>query len=226
MESQELTRRPSAKSKGPSSKSSESSESNNAGSPLKRDSELSSASASAAPARFEVGQTVIYPMMGKCAVIGLEEKAVGGETLSLYKLEVQKSSFSRSTRQSPEVWVPVGAAIAKGLRLPLQADGVDAIFKIFSSREFYFELTRPWNQLQPELEGAIRREGAVGLAKVASFLFVLKKRQIVPTPEVNRLSETVDRLLYRELSEASGEAIRSLEEKTKKMMRPKLTSDA
>ncbi|MDR3608117.1 MAG: hypothetical protein P4M08_12135 [Oligoflexia bacterium] len=181
--------------------------------------------ASTATPIFQAGTTVIYPMLGKCTVIGCEEKSIGGKTLAFYKLEVQRSSFSRSSRQDPAVWIPVNAAKEQGLRAPLQAENVPEIFAIFASREYFFEIQRPWNQLQPELERTIRLEGAIGLAKVSSYLFVLKKKQIVPSPEVNRFSEAVDRLLYRELSEATGEPIRALEEKTKKLMRPKLTLD-
>ena len=152
-------------------------------------------------ATFTVGQIVIYPMLGKCTVVGIEKKDIAGQTLSLDKLEVQKSSFSRSTRQDPAVWVPVGAASDKGLRSPLQNNEVATIFQVLSSREYYFDLNRPWSQVQPELEAAIRREGAIGLAKSISYLFVLKKKQIVPTPEINRFSETVERLFFRELSE-------------------------
>jgi RNA polymerase-interacting CarD/CdnL/TRCF family regulator len=175
---------------------------------------------------FKTGETVIYPMLGKCTILGREEKSIGGKTLAFYKLEVQKSSFSRSQRQEPAVWIPINAAQDQGLRTPLLAENAPELFKIFASREYFFDLHRPWNLIQADLENATRREGAIGLAKAASALFVLKKKQIVPTPEVNRLSETIDRLLYRELSEATGESIRSLEERIAKMMRPKLTPDS
>jgi RNA polymerase-interacting CarD/CdnL/TRCF family regulator len=178
------------------------------------------------PKNFGTGETVIYPMLGKCMVMGLEEKSIGGETLSFYKLEVQKSSFSRSARQEPAVWIPVAAAREQGLRPPLRTEEAPELFKIFASREYYFDLNRNWNLIQADCENAIRREGALGLAKVASGLYVLKKRQIVPSAEVSRFSEMIDRLLYRELSEATGESIRALEEQVKKLMRPKLTPDS
>jgi RNA polymerase-interacting CarD/CdnL/TRCF family regulator len=174
---------------------------------------------------FSVGDSVIYGMHGKCNLTGIEYRSVAGETIQFYKLEVQKSALSRSTRQEPAIWVPVNAAIERGMRAPLTSTQADEIFKLMATREYYFNAAEAWTSMQPKLEATIRAEGAIGMAKVLSYLFVLKKKQIVPTPEVSRLWESLNKLLMRELSEATGDSIRALEEKTTKLMRPKLFAD-
>ncbi len=171
---------------------------------------------------FQPGAPVIYAMHGKCAVVGVETRQAGGETVEFYKLEVQKSALSRSTRQEPAIWVPVANARERGLRAPMQTDDVDAVFKVINSREYYFNANDPWAAVQPKLESTIRTEGGIGLAKVLSYLCVLKKKQIVPSQEVTRLYETVSKLLLRELSEITGETNRVLEDRIAKGMRQKL----
>jgi RNA polymerase-interacting CarD/CdnL/TRCF family regulator len=174
---------------------------------------------------FETGTTVIYPMHGKCTIVATENRQIDGKTVPFYRIEIQKSSFSRSSRQEPTIWVPVASARDRGLRLPLNAEQAQAVQQIFSSREYFFDAHATWATVLPQLEQTIRAEGGIGLAKVASYLFVLKKRQVVPTQEVAKFSESVNRMLFRELSEVTGETIRELEVKATKSMRPKLLPD-
>ena len=171
---------------------------------------------------FQPGTPVIYAMHGKCAVVGIETRQTGGESIQYYKLEIQKSPLSRSSRQEPAIWVPVSSAKERGLRIPMAAEDSEAVFKTINNREYYYPLNESWNALQPKLESSIRNEGGVGLAKVLSYLHVLKRKQIVPTPEVARMYETVSKLLIRELHEATGETARNLEDKIARGMRQKL----
>jgi RNA polymerase-interacting CarD/CdnL/TRCF family regulator len=154
------------------------------------------------------GTTVIYPMHGKCTIVATENRQIDGKSVPFYRIEIQKSSFSRSTRQEPTIWLPVASARERGLRLPINSEQVKAMQQIFANREYYFDAHLPWATVLPQLENTIRAEGGIGLAKVASFLYVLKKRQVVPTQEVAKFSEGVNRMLFRELSEATGETIR------------------
>jgi RNA polymerase-interacting CarD/CdnL/TRCF family regulator len=98
----------------------------------------------------------------------------------------------------------------------------EKVYAIINSREYYFPLDDAWSASQPKLEATIREEGAVGLAKAISFLHVLKRKQIVVSSEVNRLYETVGKLLLRELSEATGEPARAIEDKIARSLRQKL----
>ena len=173
---------------------------------------------------FATGENVIYSLHGKCSVIGIETRQMveGQPPIRFYKLEVQKSTFSRSTRQEPAIWVPVSSARERGLRAPLSATDAEAVFKVINSREYYFVLTESWSSIQPQLEHAIRMEGGIGLAKALSFLHVLKRKQIVASPEVARMYETVSKLLIRELADATSDTPRNIEDKIARGMRQKL----
>lgn len=174
---------------------------------------------------FVPGSTVIYGMHGKCNVLAVETKKVGEQYIRFYKLEVQKSALSRSTRPEPAIWLPVDSAKDRGLRNPINREQAEEALKILSSREYYFPIQENWSQTHSVLESCIRSEGNIGLAKVASYLHVLKKRMIVPTSEVNKFSEQVNKLLFRELSEILSEPIKSLEQRISKGMRQKLLPD-
>ncbi|MGK5081818.1 CarD family transcriptional regulator [Bdellovibrionota bacterium FG-1] len=171
---------------------------------------------------FQPGTPVIYAMHGKCAVVSIETRQTGGESISYYKLEMQKSPLSRSLRQEPAIWVPVNSARERGLRPPMTAEDADAVYAILNSREYYFPLDAQWSALQPKIESSLRTEGCFGLAKALSYLHVLKRKQIVATPEVARMYETVSKLLIRELHEATGEAARNIEDRIARGMRQKL----
>jgi RNA polymerase-interacting CarD/CdnL/TRCF family regulator len=176
-------------------------------------------------AEFPAGSPVIYAMHGKCQVLGIENRSLGSEQIRFYKLEVKKSALSRSGKLEPAIWVPVSTARDRGLRAPMSSADAQAALQILTSREYYFKANETWNQVLPKLENCIRTEGGLGLAKVASYLYVLKRKQVVPTPEVSKLQETIHKLLFRELSEALNEPIRNLEEKVVKGFRSKMIPD-
>jgi RNA polymerase-interacting CarD/CdnL/TRCF family regulator len=183
---------------------------------------MDSRTPTSASASFQPGSPVIYAMHGKCSVVSVETRQTGSQSIEYYKLEIQKSPLSRSTRQEPAIWVPVSSARERGMRAPITAQEAEGIFQILNSREYYFPLGESWSASQPKLEATIRNEGGQGLAKALSFLHVLKRKQIVATPEVARMYETVSRLLIRELCEACGETPRNVEDKIARGMRQKL----
>lgn len=171
---------------------------------------------------FLPGTSVIYAMHGKCHVLGTETRNLGGEIIRFYKLEVKKIGLSRTQRQEPAIWVPVSTARNKGLRLPMDRETAQGALDLLLSRESFFSVHQPWSTLQATLENTIRHEGGPGLAKVASFLLALKRFQVVTSPEVNKLCDTVNKLLLRELSEALLIPIRDLEVKMAKSAKNKV----
>jgi RNA polymerase-interacting CarD/CdnL/TRCF family regulator len=179
----------------------------------------------ASNSEIPVGSVVVYATHGKCLVTAVETRALAGETTRFYKLEVQKSALSRSTRQEPAIWVPVSTAKARGIRPPMSTEDVENAFQILSSREYYLSSQDAWHISQSKIEALVRNEGSIGLAKALSFLFVLKKKQVVPYPEVNRLNETIQRQFTKEISELTGETIKSIEERMGKAMKNKLLAD-
>ncbi len=177
------------------------------------------------PAVFSEGTTVVYGQHGKCVVRAIDVREVGGESQSYYKLEVVKSALSRSQRLEPAIWVPVRTAGERGLRLPLSSEKTAEVLALIESREYFFSAQESWASVAPKLDQAIRLEGAIGLAKVASYLYVMKRKQIVPTPEIQKLQESVNKALLRELSEALNEPIRAIEDRLAKLLRHKMLPD-
>ena len=175
---------------------------------------------------FPPGTPVIYAMHGKCQILGTETRSLDGQSIRFYKLEITKSTYSRSSRQDPAIWVPVLTAKGLGLREPMTKGEAEGAMGVLFTREYYFRPNDSWTSLLPQLEASIRSEGGIGLAKVASFLYVLKRKQIVPTPEVLKLQEAIHKLLFKELSEALGEPSRDLELKVAKGLKSKLLPDA
>ena len=171
---------------------------------------------------FQPGTLVIYGLHGKCEIIGIETRQNSGESISYYKLEVQKSPLSRSTRQEPAIWVPVSSAQERGLRAPMTASENESVFKLISNREYYYPLNEAWPAIKPKLESSIRSEGILGLAKALSYLHVLKKKQIVATPDISRLYDAISKLLIRELHEATSVPAREIESRIAKGLRQKI----
>lgn len=180
--------------------------------------------------QFSPGTTVIYGLHGRCKVSAIETRSIGGTEARFYRLEVQKLGIiknpAHTKKPDPAIWVPVSTAQSLGLRLPISQTESENIFSILGNKEYYFPLNEEFSTIQPKVEAMIRNEGGAGLAKAVSYLFTLKKRQIVPSSEVTKMYDSVSKMLYRELSEAlGGETIRSLDERITKMMRPKLSPD-
>jgi RNA polymerase-interacting CarD/CdnL/TRCF family regulator len=176
-------------------------------------------------AHFQVGDEIIYALHGKCRVLAVENREIGEEAIPFYKLEVMKSNLSRSTKQEPNIWLPVNSAPQRGLRPLMTEEACEEAIQILNSREFYFNPRDSWNILQPLLERTLHMEGGAGMAKVFSFLHVLKQRQIVPTPEVQKLFDGVSRVLFREICETLKIAPKTLEDRIRKGLRQKLAAD-
>ena len=180
----------------------------------------------ASNSEIPVGALVVYGMHGKCTITAVETRELGGTPQKFYKLEVQKSPLSRTTRQEPAIWVPVTTAKNRGIRAPMTMADVEAAFAILSNREYYLPVNEPWATTQNKIETLVRNEGGIGIVKALSFLFVLKKKQVVPYPEVNRINETLQKQFAKEVSELTGETIKAVEERIVRAMKNKLLADS
>ncbi|OFZ22428.1 MAG: hypothetical protein A2X94_01215 [Bdellovibrionales bacterium GWB1_55_8] len=172
--------------------------------------------------RYQVGATVVYGLHGKCTITRVETRQISGESVEFYRMEVQKSPLSRSSKAEPAIWVPVANAIDKGVRHPASKGAAASALQILSNREYYFSLKDPWHIMHPRLEAVIRQEGVIGLAKAASYLHVLKTHTAAPSRDILKMRENVNRLLLRELSDALDEPISNVESRVAVMMRRKL----
>jgi len=172
-----------------------------------------------------VGTPVIYGLHGKCTVTGIETRALAGESQRFYKLERAKSPLSRSSREEPAIWLPVLSAKARGLRSPMTGADLVATQGIFSSREYYFSTKDSWSSVQAKIDETIRTEGSIGMAKALSFLFVFKRKQIVASSEANKLSESIQKVFFREIAEITGETVKQIEDNLNRLMKFKLLAD-
>lgn len=162
-------------------------------------------------AEFLPGAFVIYGMHGKCQVLGIELRKLGEQSIQFYKLELLKFSPSKSQRNESAIWVPIATAREQGLRLMMTQEETEHALELLKSKETFFSLEENWNMILPKLEKTIRAEGGIGLAKVASYLHVLRKKQAVPSPALLKLQESVHKLLFRELSEILNKNLKDIE---------------
>ena len=174
---------------------------------------------------FAPGSPVIYGLLGRCTIIGIENKSIGQNTLRVYRLEVKKTVPSRTKTSDSAIWVPVKTAHEQGLRSPANNTQAQAALKLLQSREYFFKTSENWSSILPHLENIIRAEGIEGLAKVYSYLFILKRRQLVSHPEFGKFFELVHRLLFKELSEALNQPMKAIEDQVQKGLKSKVTYD-
>ncbi len=170
---------------------------------------------------FEIGSDVIYGLQGRCVIVGRESKVVGTESIEFFKLQTQKAQLSRSKKVEPYIWAPVHQAKKQGLRKPLSPDQVEGVQAVLTSHDIYFDVDQPWRITLKILEKAIAEEGVIGLAKVVSFFEGFKIKNPIPDQEIGRMDQLTFRLLTRELSECTGQSIKSQEERVMKAMKHK-----
>jgi len=172
---------------------------------------------------FRPGDEVIFGLHGKCTVLGKDTKAVGGTSLAGYRLQKLKTPQAKAASKQEDVFIfiPLSQA-SEQLRRPMTPDNIAAIEEVLKSGEYFFNMNTQWKELEKQFESAIRSDGAIGLAKVYSFLYVLKNRQVVTTPETSRWVENIKKLFFREVQDITGEIAKDLEKRFSQMMRLKL----
>lgn len=172
-----------------------------------------------------VGAEVIYGLHGKCTVTAIENRSIGGVESPYFRLEVVRSPLSRSARQSPAIWVPFNAVTRGLLRPQASREQAETAMGLLQNREYYLPIQTEWRTAAPQLEKMIEREGLSGLAKAFSYLFCLRKKFHTLQPEQQKMMDSVQRALLRELSEILQLTPRDLEDQISKGMRGKSSFD-
>lgn len=175
---------------------------------------------------FQEGNQVIYGLHGRCLISKIMTKQVAGQSIRFYKLDLQKPTLSRSKKKEPSIWLPLNQARKNGLRHIMSPKEIKKVREILSNREYYFSIATPWHEMQPELEQTIFREGSQGLAKVVSYLYVLKQKSIVPPQTISKFDETVRRCLIREIAEIEDQPLKNIETEFDQLMKHKLLPDS
>ncbi len=168
---------------------------------------------------FEVGQTVIYGVHGKCLIKEIVSRTLDDTTVKFYKLEMVKNTASK--KQESFIFVPVKTAIDNGMRVPADENQSNAIFSILQNPAYFFKMSRNWQQTFQQLKTSIESEGAVGLAKSINFLHAMRKKQNTLSSEISKFEAQVLKQLVRELSDSLGETPVKIEERITKIFKGK-----
>lgn len=176
---------------------------------------------------YKVGDEVSYGLHGKCIILAIETKELATGCTSFYQIRTLKNPITAKNpnRKDPSILVPVESARAKGLRPLMSRDEAETALKLLAEPDYHFELNETWVSKQKTLEEALRKEGAIGLVKVVGHLYVLIKRDAVPSAQLVRFYENVYRIFARELSESLGLTPKELEPLLKRALRAKLSYD-
>lgn len=176
---------------------------------------------------YKVGDEVSYGLHGKCVITGIETKTLGANEVSFYQIRVLKNPITAKVpgKHEPSILIPVDTAPAKGLRHLMTKTDAETILKLLSEPDYHFELNGNWLAKQKLLEDVIRKEGAIGLAKVVGHVYVLLKQDAVPPSQVSRFYDNVYRIFLRELADAMDSTPKDIEPIVNRALRNKLSKD-
>lgn len=176
---------------------------------------------------YKVGDEVSYGLHGKCVITAIETKEMPSGPVCFYQIRSIKSPISAKSpgRNEPHILIPVETAQSKGLRPLMTKPEAEKVLEMLAEPDYHFELNMPWVAKQKLLEEALRKEGAVGLAKVVGHLHVMIKRDAVPPNVVVRFFESVYRILARELSESLQVSSKEVEPLLARSLKSKLSYD-
>ena len=143
-------------------------------------------------ARFNVGDTVVYPAHGVADVVDLEVKHIGGAALPFYHLQVRGSGL--------KIIVPVAKAEENGMRPLVDAREIEEVLKILGDHEVPTD-RQTWNRRYRGFMEKIRTGSVFEVAEVYRDLSLLRASKTLSHGEKQMLRTARD-LLVRELSVA------------------------
>jgi RNA polymerase-interacting CarD/CdnL/TRCF family regulator len=176
---------------------------------------------------FEEGAAVVYGIHGRAQVAEIIIKNVGSKNLSFYRIQIQKNSINgiKTPKKDSSILIPVNSARKNGLRGLMSTDEAERALAILNGRDYYYSLQSHFHIMVPQLEAAATTEGGLGLAKVVSYLYTLKNRQVVASSEVSKTYDLYSKVLFRELAEVLNTTIKDIEDRTTKGLKSKLLAD-
>ena len=176
---------------------------------------------------YKIGEEVSYGLHGKCVITGIETKELSNGTFSFYQIRSIKNPITAKNpnRKDPYILVPVETAATKGLRRPMTKQDAENVLKTLAEPDYHFEMSDTWVSKQKTLEEALRKDGAIGFAKVVGHLYVMIKRDAVPPSNVVKFYDSVYRIFIRELSESLSLTPKEIEPMVTRALRNKLAYD-
>lgn len=175
---------------------------------------------------YKVGDEVSYGLHGKCVITGIETKELSSGPVNFYQIRTIKNPITAKNpnRKDGFILIPVSNAAVTGLRPLMTKSEAEIVLKLLADPDYHYEMSETWVSKQKTLEEAIRKEGAVGLAKVVGHLYVMIKQDVVPPSDVMRFYDNVYKILAKELSESLGIAPKNLEPLVLRALKSKLAA--
>ena len=144
--------------------------------------------------QFSVGDKAVYPVHGVSEVVAIENRDIGGSSISVYILKIVDSGL--------KIMVPVTNAGTVGLRELISAKEVKEVYEILKSRDVPRD-TQTWNRRSREYMEKIKTGSVFEIAEVMRDLAVLRKTKELSFGE-RKMLDMARGLIVKELAHAKG----------------------
>ena len=140
--------------------------------------------------KFSVNDKVAYPGQGVAEIIAINEKKLGGQTLTFYELKMLETGI--------KIMVPINKALQVGLRNLVTDEEIQEIFNILKDKNVVFD-NQAWNRRYRGFVEKIKTGSLFDVAEVFRDLSLLKNQKTLSFGE-KRMLETAISLMVKELS--------------------------
>ncbi|MEZ4287883.1 MAG: CarD family transcriptional regulator [Polyangiales bacterium] len=151
---------------------------------------------------FKVGDKAIYPSRGVTEVVSIEERKIGGNSLSFYVLRPLDEENDLTIR------VAVSQAENVGLRPPISEEDIEEIFALLEEQPVAFD-NQTWNRRYRGFMEKIKTGSVFDVAEVMRDLYRLQAEKSLSFGE-KKMLERARNLVVKEIAVARARS----EEKT------------
>ncbi len=145
---------------------------------------------------FNIGDVVVYPILGVARITDIKEEQIGSSFELCYILETQ----IKTANDRPVIKIPVKKAEANGVRKIVELEEVPIIIDILKKRSDKTD-SQTWNRRHREYQDKMRSGSIHMAAEVFRDLSLLKETKDLSHGE-RRLFDSARNLLIKELSVA------------------------
>jgi len=122
---------------------------------------------------LKVGDRLVYPNQGVCAVVGVEVKEIAGQRLELVRM--------RREEDGATVMVPKGKVPSVGLRRVASGELMEGVFHYLAA--VYDDPELDWKVRHRDNADRLVAGGVLGIAEVVKGLHALSRIRPLPTKE-------------------------------------------
>jgi CarD family transcriptional regulator len=142
---------------------------------------------------LKVGDRLVYPNQGVCAVVGVEAKEIAGQRLELVRM--------RREEDGAAVLVPKGKVQSVGLRRVASGELMEGVFHYLAAQ--YDDPELDWKVRHRDNADRMVAGGVLGVAEVVKGLHALSRLRPLPTKEREQY-DGARHLLVNEVSVSLG----------------------